>query len=580
MSSSKVHALEEHRLRRTQRLDRAFALNRGSAVRSALAEHVAQLLRVTRGERAAAVWVDEYEGTRAHPFLMLDLTADRPRKDLPVDLFLRCWEAGVPAIHSSSGTDASESDTGGWAVSLGSDGVKLWFLYVDSARVTSLPMASRERVMFLAGECAALLLHRDLDPPEDLGWGGGAATDTRGSLEAAGLEEAPTRRVVAALARRLIDQGPDARSVLVSKRMLAESGHAEREGDDELQACLAVVRAIARGDASAAALALLRVARAAEDTGAFSESVTINSLAYELACASGAVREGGQAARGRARALRRLALWDDSLHWYEVARGIASSLCDQAEEAIVLDGVASTYIGRGRVPTARTILNQARKLAQGSGDADAIASVSFSLMTVAHTEGRLAEAARHGWNAFLEFRTSRGKLRALTALGGVFLAAGHLDSADDAFAIVERDGQDRHYRLYALAGLARVKAARGDLHGFEQANRRLGKEGLGESAPEFRAEVYLERGDGYRELGVEAEARRWYRVAMRFSERHGVSEYLIRAEQALRDLDAGALGTGPARELPESRSLDVIRRDLGALRGQPTSAEAIAGADV
>jgi tetratricopeptide (TPR) repeat protein len=308
--------------------------------------------------------------------------------------------------------------------------------------------------------------------------------------------------------------------------------------------------------------------------------VELNGLAYELACASGAVREGGLAARGRARALRRLALWDESLHWYEVARGIASSLADQAEEAIVLDGIASSYLGRGRVPKARTVLNQASELARGSGDPEAIASVSFSLMTIAHTEGRLAEAARHGWSAFLEFRTSQGKLRALTALGGVFLAAGSLDSAEDAFAVVERDGQDHHYRLYALAGLARVKAARGDLRGFERANRRLEDEGLAESAPEFRAEAYLERGDGYRDLGTEGEARRWYRAAMRFSERHGLSEYLIRSERALSELEAGISATRPSRRLPKSRSLDVIRRDLGVLRRRATPDEVSVGADV
>lgn len=544
-----------------------------------MADHLGHFLSVTRGERAAAVWIDEYEGTSAHPFLVLDLAADRPRRDLPVDLLLRCWESGVPAILPRFGTESVAEPGGcGWAVSLGSDGVRLWFLYVDSGRMASLPAESRASVMFLAGQCAALLLHRDLDPPRDR-----ASMDSE--VAALGGQGAPTRQAAADLARRLLDHGPDAQSALVSRSILASAGESAGEADDELEACAAVVRAVGRGDTLEAALGLLRVARAAEDAGAFSEAVDLHGLAYELACASGAVREGGRAARGRARALRRMALWEDSLRWYDVARGIACSLADPAEEAIVLDGIATSYLGRGRVPKARTILSRASVLAHRSGDAEAIASVSFSLMTVAHTEGRLAEAARHGWNAFLEFRTIRGKLRSLTALGGVFLAAGRIDSAEDAFAIVERDGRDGYYRLYALAGLARVKAARGDVRGFESANRRLSEEGLGESAPEFRAEVYLERGDGYRDLGNEEEARRWYRSAMRFSERHGVSEYLIRAEHALAELEAGTKATSPSRELSESPSVDVIRRDLGALRRQGNLVEAsvsggVVGADV
>jgi tetratricopeptide (TPR) repeat protein len=272
-----------------------------------------------------------------------------------------------------------------------------------------------------------------------------------------------------------------------------------------------------------------------------------------------------------------LARWDDSERWYEVARDIAATLDDPAEEALVLDGVASSYLGRGRIPKARAVLAEASSLALLSGDAEALASVNFSLMTVAHTEGRLAEAAQHGWDAFLGFGTDRGKLRSLTALGGVFMAAGSLDSAEDAFAIVLRDSRDRHYRLYALAGLARVQAARGDLRAFESANLRLDEEGCEQSAPEFRAEMFLERGDGYLELGLEDEARRWYRLAMRFSDRHGVNEYLMRAESALAGLDL--LGTTDPRradepqELLDSPDVDAICRDLGVLRRQPAAVD-------
>jgi hypothetical protein len=67
---------------------------------------------------------------------------------------------------------------------------------------------------------------------------------------------------------------------------------------------------------------------------------------------------------------------------------------------------------------------------------------------------------------------------------------------------------------------------------------------------------------------------------MRFSERHGVSEYLIRAERSLSELEAGISATRPSRRLPTSRSLDVIRRDLGVLRRRPTTAEVSVGADV
>jgi tetratricopeptide (TPR) repeat protein len=242
---------------------------------------------------------------------------------------------------------------------------------------------------------------------------------------------------------------------------------------------------------------------------------------------------------------------------------------------MVLDGIASTYLGRGRIPAARAALEEARAMADRSGDHDALAAVHFSLMTVAHTQGALAEAARHGWESFLGFRTHASKLRALTALGGVFLAGGSLDSAEDAFTLVERESGDRYYRLYALAGLARVEAGRGDREAFEAANRRLDEAGFKDGAPEFRAEALLERGDGYVELGMVDEARRWYRRAIRISERHGVSEYLIRADRALTELEAGG-GSRPFVPSPrfDDEGVDRIRRDLGALRRQPAGLNA------
>ncbi|HZD03698.1 MAG TPA: hypothetical protein VE173_02235, partial [Longimicrobiales bacterium] len=132
-----------------------------------------------------------------------------------------------------------------------------------------------------------------------------------------------------------------------------------------------------------------------------------------------------------------------------------------------------------------------------------------------------------------------------------------------------RESSESYYRLYALAGLARIQAARGDRAGFERALRRLDREGFAEGAPEFRAEALLELGDGYRDLGDLTAARRSYREAVRVAERHRVSEYLIRAEQALTALErAGAADARPPKPAmgPRAQDLDAVRRGLAELR--------------
>lgn len=577
MSTSDVLRLEEYRGRREQRLHRTLALNRGDPIRSLVLDRLREILNVVPADRAAVVWVDEYAEMVAQPYAVLDIGATPPRRSVGVDALIRSWEVGVPALVP---TEAEPSDGGGqrWVVSLGSDGLRLWFVFVE-ARRGAPPAAGirREALMFLAGECAAILLHRDLDTTSDADWldspGGrfGAAAVEALEADVTSGPGGAARRAVAALARFLLNQGPASDLATFGYRLemvahtLREPGCEAPEGPEQ------VLESARSDDPAGVAKGLIVTARGAEEDGGFKEAAELYGLAYETACFAGAVAAGGRAARGRARCLRRMARWDEALGWYDVAGGIARSLDDVAEEAVVLDGVASVHLGRGSLPTARAVLESARALAEGSGDPDAVAAIQFSLMTVAHTEGRLEEAAAHGWSAVRGFRDRGSRLRALTALGGVFLAGRSLDAAEDAFVVVERESSEQYYRLYALAGLARIQAARRDRAAFERALRRLDRAGFAQGAPEFRAEALLERGDAYLELGDSTAARRSYREAVRVAERHRVSEYLIRAEAALTELDeAGGEGTAlpvPGPVMAErTRDLDAVRRGLADLR--------------
>lgn len=567
MSTSDVLRLEEYRGRRERRLRRTLVLNRGNPARRLVLESLADIADAFRADRVVAAWLDEYGGARAHPWAVLDLAAHPPRRGVDAEPLIRSWKVGVPAMVPEPGSGGASPGPREWAVSLGSDGLRLWFVVVEPGTgAPPLTRARRESLMFLAGECGAVLLHQDMDMDGELdGLGAG--------LGLPGLSDRPE----AAARDALLDLA----YFLVEEDMVPEPGPLEYQLDvadralplfEDRLGPSAVVDAARCCDPAALTKALVKTARSWERSGSYETSGEAYRLAYEAACRAGACAAGGRAARGYARALRRLARWDQALVWYDVARAIARAVGNAGEEAVVLDGMASVQLGRGRVPAARTLLEEARRLARRSGDPEAVAAVRFSFMTVAHTEGRLEEAAIHGWEAFRGFRTRTARLRALTALGGVFLAGGQLDSAEDAFAVVERDSGEAYYRRYALAGLARVQAARGDREAYETALRRLDEAGMERSAPELRAEALLERGDGYRQLGDLDEARRWYREAMRVAKRHRVNEYLIRADLALDKLnraagtDRGSGSVDAGIPMKDDADVEAIRRDLGDLR--------------
>src|SRR5690606_22314587 len=97
--------------------------------------------------------------------MTLDLLCDVPRRSFPVEPLERAWEIGLPgaydAAHDVRGRGGASNLL---AVALGSDGARAWFVVADSMGPRGrLDGEARQKLLFVAGECASVLLHRDLD---------------------------------------------------------------------------------------------------------------------------------------------------------------------------------------------------------------------------------------------------------------------------------------------------------------------------------------------------------------------------------------------------------------------------------
>ncbi|KPJ80481.1 MAG: hypothetical protein AMS19_09475, partial [Gemmatimonas sp. SG8_23] len=164
MPVGNVLKLDEYRDRRLSRLLRAKVLLAYDPTRTALHEHLVEIARSSGSDRVAAVWMDEYGPGLVHPYLVVDALSDRPRRSFSPESLHRAWERGVPGVYDRA-VDP-EAPVGTFSIALGSDGARGWFVVAESAkRGAPLDQAARQRVMFLAGECSALVLHRDLDDP-------------------------------------------------------------------------------------------------------------------------------------------------------------------------------------------------------------------------------------------------------------------------------------------------------------------------------------------------------------------------------------------------------------------------------
>ena len=546
MSVANVLRLDEYRDRRSHRQETARSYLGRDDTRTRLFDHLTELAALTASDRVAAVWIDEFGQGLVHPYLVVDLLSDRPRRLFAVEPLHRAWECGVPGAHDQ----AAESDAGpggAFAIALGSDGSRSWFLFASSAtRKRPLEDAARERAMFLAGECSSLVLHLDVDLPERSdgasfeGWP--ILVDLEGhedDEERARLIKA--RFVVGRLARMLV-----AEDFVLSPTLRLEQAGAAREelrqsppGDAEDRRTLHdALDAYERADLPALAAALQEMGAAAERRDHAAGAVELYTCAYATAAVLGDATSAIESARCAGRVQRRRASWEEADSWYGLALAIARSAGLEALEARSLAGMGVVRRERGNLPGARDCLDEALRAAQSSGDRETIATIHHDFMGLEQQVGDLHQALRHGWRAVNAYKSLDARTRCMAGLAGVLIEVGDLAAATDAWTLVLSGTGEVYYRVYATAGLAHIAALGGDATEFERWSRRCDEEGWEGGPRAAKAEILHYRGLGYRQLGLVDDARVWLRRAIDFAEEHGFSRVLFRAEADLRELEA------------------------------------------
>jgi tetratricopeptide (TPR) repeat protein len=579
MSTTPVLRLDAYRGRRQQRVERTLTLLSPDPVRGRLAELLVHALEVTGGDRAAVFWLDDFAPRGACPHVVIDQYGESPRRWFDPALFQAAWERGIPGTVEVTNVRATpivgEAVRSAVCLCLGSDGVRTWFLGLDStAPRPPLEGDARAELMHLAGRCTTLILHRDLlEDPEGpgraetfTGWSILSDIDTEGASEARITE----RFLVMRLVRAVLDEDLSPADDLMHERV----GDLRAELADGVERPYwdAVLDAVIADDASALVHSVLEVGLRSQDVGELEGALEAFRSGYWLAATAGDAEHGLDAARYLGRSLRRAGRWDDSERWYSQAVALARVLEDHAGEALALDGQAATLRARGNLPGARRVLDEALGAAERAGDAHALGSVHQQIMTAQHLAGRGEDAIRHGWASVRAYRTERDQLRALVSLAGILLDLGAVEVAEEAYEVALQRVEEGYYRAFALEGYAHSAALLGDRDVYERRYRRVTNEAAAVGGVDFQAQARLYRGRAYQALGDMDEARRWFVEAMDFAEAQGLNTYVFQAEQGLKALENGRVE--PVRDpdvpAPWNRTLDLVRGGLGDLRRELT----------
>jgi hypothetical protein len=124
--------------------------------RSRFALPLWRIVHLAQAERGVIFWRPTEGDCKPKPFVVVDLARSPAR--LHVD------GVALPACEQTAPATLHDLGPGGLVVFLGAHEGRSWCLLADggSAREAMLDARRREDVLFLAGECAGLLLLRDL----------------------------------------------------------------------------------------------------------------------------------------------------------------------------------------------------------------------------------------------------------------------------------------------------------------------------------------------------------------------------------------------------------------------------------
>ena len=467
------------------------------------------------------------------------------------------------------------------AVALGSDGSRAWFLIVEGLGAR-LPLDGETsgRLMFLAGECAGVLLHRDLPAggrararPRFAGWP--VLRDIEGRED----EEATSRRIgsrflVARLLRATVDDDFAIDPKAMAEQVTAVARELTGVPPDDPEQLLwdAVLRGLDRGDWRVLSAATRALARSVELQGHHHGARELYEIAHHAAVAGGSLVEAAECARMLGRLFRWRGEWDEAIRWYEAARAAVRLEADSATEAVVLDGLASAVRDKGNLPRARELLQEGLLIAQESGDDYALASIHHTFMSVERLSGRLAHAVAHGWRAVNLHPEEEKRHFVLVSLAGCLAEMGELNTAEDSYAIVAERVQRTDWRCAALVMLAHISALRGDRPMFEERLERHSRAGWRESASTpVHAQTLQYLGLSWLALGETGPARTWLERARDYAQEHGVNQVYFECESALAGLDS--TGATPAvasvgAEAAEVAPGDPLPADLAEIRGE------------
>jgi tetratricopeptide (TPR) repeat protein len=237
---------------------------------------------------------------------------------------------------------------------------------------------------------------------------------------------------------------------------------------------------------------------------------------------------------------RVLARWDEARAAYSLAGELAEVVKDTEGMLRARLTEANVLIDRGNLPQAEEILDQTIRDA-GRADLHTLRGLALQDRgVVARQRGQFEDAVRFGYEALCNLHEPAARDRAIADLAVAFHEIGLLSAARDANLMLAATACEQYTRWVALINLMELAAIDRREPVFEQYRRELATVELPAT---LAANYHYYASQGYCAFGRLEEGKAAMAQAIKIAETHRIGEVLIRAEEGLRKIEMGEVGT-------------------------------------
>jgi tetratricopeptide (TPR) repeat protein len=250
-------------------------------------------------------------------------------------------------------------------------------------------------------------------------------------------------------------------------------------------------------------------------------------------------------------AARRNGDWETSARAYSQAASIADTCGDRLGVLTVQVGIANTYMAKGNLPQAQSILDDVVMQARDQGLSDVEGFALHSRASLAQRLGDKTDAVRLAHEALKLTKSPGARDAVLEDIAVAFSELGMRDAARDSHLILVSTAQAKWVRWQATINLMELASIEGMESAFDTyaADLRLAPMG-----PWLKSYFLLFLGEGQERFGRFESAREALEEAVDFSAANQIHPVTFRAESALVALRSSNRAKAPApvfHDVPE-----------------------------